>query len=96
MIELRLLAAARHEFDEAIDWYAAQSLPTAERFEAAVDDEFKAICRNPQRNPKWNETHRFKLVPGFPYYIVYRTLSKRVEIVAVFHTSRDPTVWVNR
>jgi plasmid stabilization system protein ParE len=96
MIELRIFAAARHEFDDAIDWYAAQSMSLAERFETAVDDEIKAICRRPLRNPKWDKTRRFTLVPGFPYYIVYRAFPSRVKIVAVFHTARDASAWTDR
>ena len=96
MKKLRIFAAARQEFDEAIDWYAAQNTSTAERFEEAVDDKIKSICQKPQLNPKWDATRRFAIVPGFPYYIVYRVLPNCVEVVAIFHTSRDYSAWIDR
>lgn len=96
MIELRFYAAARHEFEEAVKWYAAHGLTVAERFESAVIEEIEAICRQPQQYPKWDEFHQYSLVPGFPYYIAYRARRNRVEIVAVFHTSRDASAWTNR
>jgi toxin ParE1/3/4 len=96
MKELRISAAARREFDDAIDWYAAQSKSTAERFESAVEERIEAICRRPQLNPKWDVSRRFTLVQGFPYYIVYRVSQNCVEIIAIFHSSRDAAAWMDR
>ena len=36
------------------------------------------------------------LVIGFPYCVYYREEPGRVLVLAVFHTSRDPTVWQSR
>ena len=35
------------------------------------------------------EGTRDLVVPGFPYVIVYRVVSDRVEILRVFHTAQD-------
>jgi hypothetical protein len=35
-------------------------------------------------------------LPGFPYLTYYRVLSDRVEVIAVLHGSRDPSVWQGR
>jgi hypothetical protein len=32
----------------------------------------------------------------FPYLIYYRTLSDRIEVIAVLHGSRDPKLWQER
>jgi toxin ParE1/3/4 len=96
MTELRFYAAARQEFEDAVRWYATRSTTAAERFESAVTSEIEAICREPQLFPKWDELHRFSLVSGFPYYVAYRSLSNRVEIVAIFHASRDASIWTDR
>jgi plasmid stabilization system protein ParE len=39
---------------------------------------------------------RKAVVTKFPYCVFYRELSDRVEVIAVFHTSRDPSVWQQR
>ena len=36
---------------------------------------------------------RRALVSRFPYGIFYRVESKRVVVLAVLHTARDPKVW---
>jgi plasmid stabilization system protein ParE len=39
---------------------------------------------------------RKAVVKRFPYCIYYRAHTDRVEVIAVFHTSRDPSIWQGR
>jgi plasmid stabilization system protein ParE len=36
-----------------------------------------------------NNTREF-VVPGLPYVIIYRPVGDVVDVIAIFHTSRDP------
>jgi toxin ParE1/3/4 len=43
----------------------------------------------------WNGV-REALVPGFPYCVYYREEAGQVLVLAVFHSSRDPSIWQGR
>jgi plasmid stabilization system protein ParE len=54
------------------------------------------IAANPERYPLVSDDVREALVSRFPYCVYYRVKPDRVVVIAVFHTSRDPSVWQGR
>lgn len=88
--------AAQTEYDEALDHLTGVSAALGARFEAAVRQAFAEIGANPYQYAVAQADVREALVPGFRYAVYYRVLPARVEVVAVFHTSRDPAVWQAR
>jgi plasmid stabilization system protein ParE len=87
---------ARREFDEAADWYEQHRPGLGARFTAAVQDVFDEIATNPQRYAVVHKDVREGLVKGFPYCVYYREQRARIVVLAVFHTSRDPSLWQAR
>lgn len=78
---------------EEIARYIAQDNPAAaERVIARIH---RVIYRTVDRLPmsgrlnRSNNTREFA-VPGLPYLIVYRPVGDVIDVIAVFHTSRDP------
>jgi toxin ParE1/3/4 len=60
--------------------------PTADRIEAATD----RLRRFPNSGrPSEIAGAREIIVPGLPYVVIYRVSTQNVEILRVFHTSRD-------
>ena len=43
-----------------------------------------------------HDAHSARYVTRFPYCVYYRADATRVEVVAIFHNSRDPTIWPGR
>jgi plasmid stabilization system protein ParE len=39
---------------------------------------------------------RKAVVVRFPYCVFYRAEPTRVQVISVFHTSRDPSIWQGR
>jgi plasmid stabilization system protein ParE len=39
---------------------------------------------------------RRALVPKYPYSVLYRVRRKQIVIIAIVHSSRDPSVWQSR
>jgi plasmid stabilization system protein ParE len=39
---------------------------------------------------------RKAVVTRFPYCVFYRPHADRIEVLAVFHSKRDPTIWQSR
>ena len=74
-------------------YYEEQSQGLGEKFLSAVGSSFSAIERYPEMFARVHGEVRRALVSRFPYGIFYRVESKRVVVLAVLHTARDPKIW---
>jgi plasmid stabilization system protein ParE len=87
---------AQAEFDEAFDYYEGQRPGLGVSFAARVQDVFDRIGANPLLHAAVFADIRKAVVARFPYCVFYRAEATRVEVIAVFHTARDPSVWQGR
>lgn len=87
---------AQSEYDVAHDFFPRKSARTAAKFARAIDDALDEIVANPQRFPIADLDVREAPVAGFPYAIYYVVEPHRIDILSVFHLSRDPSVWQGR
>jgi plasmid stabilization system protein ParE len=86
-------AAAKREWNSAVDWYEGREAGVGWRF----DDELLIFLRSLAHNPE-----RFRLVTKFtrranlprpwPYsvYFIINSEHREVKIIAVWHSARDP------
>ena len=88
--------AAKAEFNDAAEWYEDQQPGLGDDFVARVMQILDTIGDNPERYPIVAEDVHEALVSRFPYCVYFRVKTDRVVVLAVFHTSRDPTVWQKR
>lgn len=87
---------ARIEYDDAADWYEARRPGLGARFTNAVQDVFVSAAANPDRHPRvFGDVHE-GLIPGFPYCVYSREENGQILVIAIFHTSRDPSIWQSR
>jgi plasmid stabilization system protein ParE len=91
-----LRVEAQAEFDEAFDYYEQQRPGLGVAFVARAQEVFDRIALNPQMHAVVFADIRKAVVAKFPYCIFYRPESARVQVIAVFHSSRDPAVWQDR
>lgn len=94
--QLTFHPAAIAEAEDVSRWYRKRSRMAATRFV----EEFKLTCRKILRVPeRWPEsskgTRRAKL-PCFPFFLVYRVVGAKVEVIAVAHGHRRPEYWKDR
>jgi toxin ParE1/3/4 len=87
---------AEREFDEAFDWYNARQPGLGIRFVAAVQAVFDSIAALPKMHAVVLADVRKAVVRRFTYCVFYRPLDDQIEVIAVFHTSRDPSIWQDR
>ena len=87
---------AQAEFDEAFDWYDAQRVGLGPAFAAEIQRVFDHIAINPRIHGVVLADIRKAVVRRFPFCVFYRPHVDRVEVLAVFHTSRDPAIWRGR
>jgi plasmid stabilization system protein ParE len=95
MPPIDLLAGARRDFDESLDWYADKSTQAAMRFAAAVEGALARVAADPTQFASPDGVHRECPVKKFPFRIVYRLVDNGVLVVAVAHAKRRPGYWQN-
>ena len=80
----------------AAQWYRERSALTADAFLAELDRAVERIAGNPERYPHYVRGTRRYLLQRFPFYLVYREVTGKLEIVAVAHGRRKPRYWKKR
>ena len=95
-LPLALRADAEREVDEAFSYYDAQRPGLGLEFLSEVQQVFDRIMATPLLHSAVFVDVRKAVVRRFPYCVYYRAGTDRVEVLAVFHTSRDPSEWQRR
>ena len=84
------------EFNEAALWYERQrdglGLDLIEQVQNVID----RIAEDPLRYPIILRDIREAIVSRFPFAVYYHVKTDRIVILAVFHCSRDPSIWQSR
>jgi toxin ParE1/3/4 len=91
-----LRAEASAEFDEAFDYYESHGTGLGVEFAARVQQVFDRIAIFPQMHAVVFADIRKAVVTRFPYCVFYRADATRIEVLAVFHSRRDPAIWQAR
>ena len=87
---------AGQEYDDAFDYYELQQPGLGVTFAGRVQDVLTRIGNNPKMHGVVLGDVRKAVVRKFPFCIYYREVAGTVEVLAVFHTSRDPRIWRSR
>src|SRR5262249_45728564 len=95
-LPVRLRRVAQAEFDEAAGWYEARRQGLGLRFVAAVQKALTDLADHPARCAEVWPGVREAPVSKWPYFIYYPTYPDQGMVLAIFHASRDPTVWQSR
>ncbi len=90
------MAEAIKEARAAREWYSARNAEAAQAFMAELDAAIARIEEGPRRWPPYlGETRRY-LLHRFPFFVVFREATNRIEILAVAHGRRRPGYWLGR
>ena len=90
-----LSPAADRDVEAAAEWYEEQA-GSATRFVARVQEALDRIGQIPELHAVSYRDVRRARVPKFPYNLYYRVLADRVEVLAIVHGRRDPSIWQSR
>ena len=80
----------------AVDWYHERSVSAARVFVLEIDRAISRIAERPQIWPHYAHGTQRYLLHRFPFFVVYRQTSLRIEIVAIAHDKRKPGYWKER
>ena len=95
-MRLRLTSPAAAELADAFDWYNDQRPGLGAQFLDDYDNTLERVCDNPVQFPILRGGLRKARFHRFPYSLFFRILADKVEIVACFHSSRNPRHWQRR
>jgi plasmid stabilization system protein ParE len=77
----------------AFRWYEAQRAGLGEEFLAAARSSFESIQSHPEIYALVHGEVRRIVLSRFPYAVFYTIQPRRVLVLAVLHTARDPKLW---
>ena len=90
----RLRPEAQKEMRQAACWLDAERKGRGAEFTNAVISQLKRIANRPDAWPLVSKNVRQSPVPRWRRYsIYYRVFDDRVEVLSVFHASREPKDW---
>ena len=93
---VKLTDEAIMEAEDAAEWYETQRYGLGVRFIRLLKLELDTIAETPLAFPKVRRNIRGRTMGGFPYSIYYAMSDTQVNVIAVFHHSRNPDIWRKR
>ena len=93
---IELSDEAEFDFDKLYEFYYDGSSKVAETFLDRINLCFENIKQNPNSFPIIHKDLRKYVVKKFPFVIYYRIIDTVIQVIAVFHTSRNPEIWNDR
>jgi plasmid stabilization system protein ParE len=88
---------AEADLDEAVAWYDGQRKGLGKQFARAVRATLAQVAKAPEAHAKVYGDARRARVTGFQSYVAFYVVGPaQVDVIAVFHTSRNPRIWQSR
>lgn len=82
---------------EAYLWYEQQKPGLGEELLESLDKAHNSILQSPLTYPiRYKKKVRAYLVERFPYLVLYVVEKHNVNVISIFNTSRDPSIWKER
>lgn len=82
-----------HDLAGAFDWHELQRPQLGEEFLAAVQSTLRAIEQYPEMFAAVHGEVRRAIVSRFPFAVFYAVESRRIVVLRVLHTARNPALW---
>ena len=93
---VRFTPDADAELTGAREWYSHQRKDLDLEFMQCIDDALSRAVDNPRFFPVVYRNLRRAVVRCFPFVIFYEVGADEIQVIAVFHSRRDPEVWKSR
>jgi toxin ParE1/3/4 len=84
------------EAQAAAQWYRERSTLAADAFLSELDLAVERISEKPEMYSSYARGTRRYLLQRFPFYLIYRQVAEKIEIVAIAHGRRKPGYWKKR
>lgn len=91
-----ILPFAKQDIKEVFFKYKLIRKNLGETFILSIKKEVKIISKNPSSYQIKYKNVRVALIETFPYLIHFSVYGSKIVIKAVFHTSRNSEIWLDR
>lgn len=95
-LAVSFLPAASIELIEASAWYEGKQRGLSLEFMAEIEHCVSQAATNPLQFPIARADIRRVVARRFPYCVYFRTEPRRIVVLAIFHSSRNPSFWQQR
>ena len=93
---IRFSSDADAELAETRQWYAHQREDLDLEFMDSVDEALTLVVRNPHLYPVVYRNLGRAVIRRFPFAVFYDVTEDEIQVIAVFHSRRDPEAWHSR
>lgn len=93
---LELHPLAEQELWDAVDYYDAQKGNLGKEFAKELQEVMKLVRQTPLIFQKVDRRRRKAILQKFPFVIVYEVIDQQINVLAIFHTKRNPDIWKER
>ena len=91
-----IIEEAKLDFKEAFEWYKNIQPKLGDIYKNSFKESLKIIKSNPLLfQIRYNDS-RVALIENFPYTIHFNIYDNTIVIKAIFHTSRNTEIWIER
>ena len=87
---------AEAEMDAAFEWYWARSESAAWGFDAELRNAIDILRKSPSVCAPYLPGTRRVMLHRYPFFLVFRELPHKIQIIAVAHAKRRPGYWRER
>ena len=87
---------AENETKEAYLWYQEKRPGLGNAFRESLRIKIESLKQNPKSASFVYKNVRSFRIKQFPFNIIYRISDSQIQIIAVFHHSRNPREWEKR
>ena len=94
--KIKLSTEAENDLDKSFDYYFHKSPTIADTFFHSINLSFEHIRQSPYSFSIIHKDLRRYVVKNFPFVIYYRIFDPIIQVIAIFHTRRNPEIWNNR
>ncbi len=81
---------------QAYFWYEIQKAALGEDFKICIDLKIESLKKNPKTSGYIYKNIRASKIKRFPYNLIYRVFNSQIQVIAIFHQSRNPKEWRKR
>ncbi len=84
---------------EALDayfWYELHSAELGKSFQQSLESKLELLKQNPKTGSCIYKDLRSSKIKKFPFNIIYKVSNSQIQVIAIFHHSRNPKEWRKR
>jgi plasmid stabilization system protein ParE len=93
---IQISEEAENDFDNSYEYYYDDSPNVADAFFQIINDSLEIIKKSPLSFQRIHKSLRNFTVKKFPFVIYYQVVDYTIQVIAIFHTSRNPKIWTER